>query len=117
MTTDPRPWRIYRTEGRYLDGHTGTEYATRELARAAADILWEEDRGNGWQTRGLIVSQTPEYAAAILAVTFDDMDACARCQEPDTYCRCYTNTEPYCNQCGTERAAVTQHGANAYCCE
>jgi hypothetical protein len=85
--TDPTPptgtattWRIYRTDGAYLDGHTGTEYPTRDAARDAADELWENDTRAGWQSRGLIVADTPEYAAAVLATAFG---------EPDTYCTCY----------------------------
>jgi hypothetical protein len=82
-------WRIYRTHGAYLDGHTGTEYPTRDAARDAADELWENDTAEGWKNRGLIVANTPEYALAILNTTHGDTDPCARCYEPDTYCTCY----------------------------
>jgi len=94
--TDPTPptgtartWRIYMTNGAYLAGNTGTEYPTREAATAAATVLWENDTRDGWKTRGLIVSDTPEYALAVLAVTHGNADHCARCMEPDTYCTCY----------------------------
>jgi hypothetical protein len=94
--TDPTPptgtaatWRIYRTDGAYLNGHTGTEYATRDAANTAAAELWEDDTAEGWKNRALIVANTPEYAAAVLSAAFGDIDPCARCGEPDTYCHCY----------------------------
>jgi hypothetical protein len=92
-----RTWRIYMTDGNYLAGHTGTEYPTRDAATNAATVLWENDTRDGWKTRGLIVADTPEYALAVLAVTHGDADHCARCYEPDSYCRCYNDDE--CARC------------------